>query len=48
MINPLELVGLVYQVPESVKQSAERAILQHDPMAVDILKILGLGENADI
>lgn len=48
MINPLELVGSVYQVPESVKQSAKRAILQHDPMAVDILEILGLGENADI
>ena len=48
MINPLELVGSVYQVPESVKKSAKRAILQHDPMGHDILEILGLGENADI
>ena len=48
MINPLELVGSVYQVPESVRQLAKRAILQHDPMAADILEILGLVENADI
>ena len=48
MINPLDLVGSVYQVPESVKQSAKRAILQHDPFAADILEILGLSENADI
>jgi hypothetical protein len=48
MINPLELVGSIYQVPESVRQSAKRAILQHDPLAADILEILGLGENANI
>ena len=42
MIQSLELVGSVYVATPTEKRKARKAILQHDPTAIDILEILGL------
>jgi hypothetical protein len=42
VIQPLELVGTIYMATPAEKAKAKRAVLQHDPDAIDILEILGL------
>jgi hypothetical protein len=45
MIQPLELVDSVYKATPEERRRAKRAVLQHDPNAIDILEILGLDDE---
>ncbi len=44
-IRSLELVDYVYKASPEEKAKAKRAILQHDPDAIDIIEILGLDDG---
>lgn len=42
MIQSLEIIANAYECTPEVKQAATAAILAHDPLAIDILEMLGL------
>jgi hypothetical protein len=44
-IQSLELVDSVYKATPEERRKAKRAVLQHDPNAIDILQILGLVDD---
>ena len=48
MIKSLDIVATAYESTPAEMEAARRVILAHDPMAADILEILGLSDNADI
>ena len=42
MIQSLEIIANAYECTPEVKEAAKRAILAHDPLATDIVEMLGL------
>lgn len=46
-IRSLELVDSVYKPTPQERHAARKAILNHDPNALDVLKLLGLDNDDD-
>ena len=42
MIQSLEIIANAYECAPEVKQAAKAVILAHDPLATDIVEMLGL------
>jgi hypothetical protein len=42
VIKSLEIIASAYEPTSEVKETAKRVILAHDPLATDIVEMLGL------